>query len=49
MLLNEMIKCGSNVLLPVVCKLFNVVLNTGIIPQIWNETYQELLYKSYGC
>ena len=46
MILDEMIKCGSNILSPVLCKLFNIVLNTGIFPQSWNETYQVPLYKS---
>jgi hypothetical protein len=34
-ILNESIKKGKTVLLPLICRLFNVILSTGWFPEIW--------------
>ena len=46
MVLNEMIKNGAFILLPIFCKLFNLVLSSGIYPSTWNMTYQVPIFKS---
>jgi hypothetical protein len=42
---NEFIKYGQHVLLPVLHKLFNMVLTSGAYPQIWAEGYLKPLHK----
>ena len=42
---NEMIKNGIQTLLSSLCKLFNLVFNSGSFPTIWNESYISLIYK----
>jgi hypothetical protein len=34
-ILNELIKEGKTVVLPLLCRLFNVILSTGWFPEIW--------------
>jgi hypothetical protein len=36
MILNEMIKKSSHYLLPAICKLFNLILNSGKFLSLWN-------------
>ena len=45
MILNEMLKCGSSVLLPALTKLFNLILSTSHFPYKWNESTISLLHK----
>lgn len=48
LILNEYIKCTSDLLLPVYEKLFNLILNTGIIPSTWLTGIIKPLYKNKG-
>lgn len=44
-LLNEMIKCSSPVMVPVLEKLFNQILTNGIFPNLWRTNYLTPLHK----
>ena len=46
LILNEMIKSGSNILLPSIAKLFNMVLSNGKFPELWNTSLQSPIFKS---
>ena len=46
LILNEFIKNSSEILVPTLTKLFNKILNTGNIPEIWNLVQITSLYKS---
>jgi hypothetical protein len=46
--INEYIKVTANILMPVYVKLFNIVLNTGIIPSDWTIGLIKPLYKNKG-
>ena len=46
LILNEMIKSGCSVLLPALCKLFNLVLKSHTFPETWNITMQTMIHKS---
>jgi ribosomal protein L22 len=41
----EMLKCGQNILLPALAKLFNIVLNSGYFPDMWNISAIKPLHK----
>ena len=43
-ILNEYIKSTKEILLPLYCKLFNCIIDTGIIPQTWSllHLFQKL-------
>lgn len=47
-ILNEYIKATKEVLIPVYCKLFNCVLETGLIPQSWLEGFIVPIFKNKG-
>ena len=47
-ILNEYIKSTKHLLLPVYVRLFNTILNTGIIPTAWVEGLIIPLYKNKG-
>ena len=47
-MINEYIKVTANILMPVYVKLFNIVLNTGIIPSDWTIGLIKPLYKNKG-
>ena len=47
-ILNEFIKYGPEELIPVLEKLFNIVLDTGIIPTNWTIGVIKPLYKNKG-
>ena len=47
-IVNEHIRCTIHIVLPIYCKLFNIVLNSGIIPESWSEGVIFLIYKNKG-
>ena len=47
-IVNEHIKSTINICLPIYCKLFNIVLNSGLIPESWSEGVIFLIYKNKG-
>ena len=47
-ILNEFLKYCPNELLPVIVKLFNIVLDSGIIPSEWTIGVIKPLYKNKG-
>lgn len=46
LILNEFIKTSSDILLPVLTKVFNIILNNGKMPESWNLSVITSLYKS---
>ena len=42
----EMIKCGKTVLLKPICKLFNLIFDSGSYPKCWNTDYIIPIHKS---
>ena len=47
-ILNEFIKYSRNQLLPLYVRIFNLILNTGIIPENWVEGLIMPIYKNKG-
>ena len=47
-ILNEYIKVSVDMMLPVYVKLFNIILDTGVIPSNWLEGLIKPLYKNKG-
>ena len=47
-IVNEYIKYSKNQLLPLYVRLFNIVLNTGVIPEQWTEGMIKPIYKNKG-
>jgi hypothetical protein len=45
-IVNEHIKSTINIFLPIYCKLFNIVLNSGLIPESWSEGVIVPIYKN---
>ena len=43
---NEMLKCGGDKLIPILFKLFNFIVNSGIYPDIWTKGVITAIYKS---
>ena len=46
--LNEYLKYSKDVMLPIYCKLFNRILNTGIIPEARSKGTILPIYKNKG-
>ena len=46
--LNEYLKYSKGAMLPIYCKLFNLILNTGIIPEAWSKGNILPIYKNKG-
>ena len=46
LIMNEMLKSGSNILLPSISKLFNLILRNQKFPSNWNINIQSMIYKS---
>lgn len=47
-IVNEYIKYSKNQLLPLYVRLFNIVLNRGVIPEQWTEGMIKPIYKNKG-
>lgn len=47
-IVNEHIKSTAHLLLPTYCKLFNIILDTGIIPESWTVGIIKPIYKNKG-
>ena len=47
-ILNEYLKCSSDKMIPIYISLFNVILDTGIIPDSWLEGIIRPIYKRGG-
>ena len=47
-ILNEFIKSTSHIMLPVYCNLFNIILNTGELPDTWLIGTIKPIYKNKG-
>ena len=43
---NEMHKCGENLIISPLTKLFNIILETGIYPDLWTKGLITPIYKS---
>ena len=41
-----MLKCGGDKLIPILFKLFNLIVNSGIYPDIWTKGVITAIYKS---
>ena len=48
LILNEFLKCASGKMLNVFCKLFNIVFESGIVPNSWTEGIICPIYKNKG-
>ena len=46
--LNEYLKYFKDAMLPIYCKMFNLILNTGIIPEVWSKGTISPKYKNKG-
>lgn len=49
LVMNEMLKHGATIILPAMCKVFNLILDNGVFPTQWNTTYQVPVFKSGDC
>ena len=47
-ILNEYLKCSSDKMMPIYISLFNIVLDTGILPDSWLEGIIRPIYKKGG-
>ena len=45
MILYEMLKCSINIIAPALAKLFNIVLNSEVVPELWYISYQVPIFK----
>ena len=48
LVLNEYLKYSKDVMLPIYCKLFNLILDTGFIPEAWSKGTILPIYKNKG-
>ena len=46
--LNEYLKYSKDAMLPIYCKLFNLVLNTGLLLEVWSKGTSLPIYKNKG-
>ena len=47
-IINEYIKSTAHVILPIYTKLFNLIFDTGIIPENWTLETVKPIFKSKG-
>jgi hypothetical protein len=47
-IINEQIASSSNTMISVYCKLFNVIFDTGLIPESWTIGVIKQIYKNIG-
>lgn len=47
-ILNEYIKCTQNILMPLYSKLFNIIFETGTLPDTWLEGRIRPIFKNKG-
>jgi hypothetical protein len=47
-ILNEYIKNTTDDLMPIYVKLFNIILDTGIVPDTWSLGIMVTIYKNKG-
>ncbi|MEW8547740.1 MAG: reverse transcriptase domain-containing protein, partial [Candidatus Thiodiazotropha sp.] len=45
---NEHIKFSSQIMLPIYCKLFNIIFETGLIPESWSVGTIKPIFKNKG-
>ncbi len=45
-IINEMLKCGKDYLVPVIKKLFNLILNCGYFPSLWKKGFIINIHKA---
>lgn len=45
MILNEMLKYGQNILIPLLLEVFNKIFTTGLYPEIWSKGYISPIHK----
>ncbi|EDO47846.1 predicted protein, partial [Nematostella vectensis] len=43
---NEMLKCGQQTLVPCISKIFNLILDAGVYPDVWTRGIISAIYKS---
>ena len=48
-ILNEYLKYSPPYLVSIYCKLFNIVLDTGVIPESWTSGIIKPVFKNKGC
>ena len=48
LILNEFLKCASGKMLTVFCKLFNIVFESGIVPNSWTEGIISPIHENKG-
>lgn len=48
LILNEFLKCASEKMLNVFCSLFNIIFDTGLVPEVWTEGIICPIYKNKG-
>jgi hypothetical protein len=47
-LLNEFLKHAADKLMPVFVKIFNIIFESGIVPDSWSEGYICSIFKNKG-
>ena len=48
LIINEFMKCAKDIIAPLLTKLFNIILNSGVIPDEWTKSLIVPIYKMKG-